>query len=101
MVGIAQHTFKQQPGMIQFFGICLTCSGQRLYEPKRAHVESAFLARQSVDTALRRITIHKTVADETSMAGTFKDSFDRAEHPRIRRSHEEHEGHNKERCVQV
>src|SRR5258706_3279603 len=101
MIGIAQHTFKQQPGVIQFFGICLTCSRQRLDEPKRAHVESPFLARQSVDIAVPRIAMHKAVADETSMAGTCKDSVYGAEHPRISRSHEEHERHNKERRVQV
>src|SRR5882762_2309540 len=87
--------------MIQFFGICLTRSRQRLYEPKRAHVESPFLAWQTVNTGLRRIAIHQAVTNETSMAGTFKDSVYGAEHPRIGRSHEEHERHNKERSVQV
>src|SRR5207244_3089848 len=101
MIGVAQYTFKQQPGMIQFFSICLTCSCQRLDEPKRAHVESPFLARQSVDTALRRIAIHQAVTYETSTARTFKHSVYRAEHPRIGRSHEEHERHDKERRVQV
>src|ERR1700676_1304423 len=45
--------------------------------------------------------MHEAVADEASMARTFKDSVYGAEHPRIGRSHEEDERHNKERRVQV
>src|SRR5437879_12023788 len=87
--------------MIQLFSICLTCSRQRLDEPKRAHVESPFFASQSVDTALRRIAIHKAVADETSIPRILEYGVNCAEHPRIGRSHEEHERHDKERRVKV
>ena len=68
MIGIAQHPFKQQPGLIQFFGKCLACAGQGLYQPKRAHVESAFLARQSVDAGLWRIAIYQAVAERVRRA---------------------------------
>src|SRR6202051_1411595 len=101
MIGITQHAFKQQSSVIQFFGICQTCARQRLYEPKGAHVKSAFLSWESVNPGLRRITMHKAVADEASMARTFKDSVYGAEHPRIGWSHEEEHGPNKERRVQV
>src|ERR1035438_320213 len=101
MIGITQHTFKQQSGLIELFGICQTCARQRLHQPKGAHVKSAFLSWESVNPGLRRITMHKAVADEASMARTFKDSVYGAEHPRIGWSHEEDERHNKERRVQV
>src|ERR1700682_2051222 len=45
--------------------------------------------------------MHKAVADEASMARTFKDSVEGSGHPRIGWSHEEDERHNKERRVQV
>src|ERR1700693_4665232 len=45
--------------------------------------------------------MHKAVADEASMARTFKDSVYGAENPRMGWSHEEDERHNKERRVQV
>src|SRR6202165_6249065 len=95
MVGITQYTLKQKPGLIQLFGICQTCARQRLHQPKRTHVESAFLSWESVNPGLRRITMHKAVADEASIARTFKDSVYGAEHPRIGRSHEADERHNK------
>jgi len=68
MIGIAQHPLKQQPGLIEFFGKCLAGAGQRLYQPERAHVESAFLARQSVDAGLRRIAIYQAIAEEAPVA---------------------------------
>src|SRR6266404_4898846 len=101
MIRIAQHSFKQQPGLIQLFGIRLTGARQRLYKPKRAHVESAFLAGKAVNTGARRIAMYKAVADKAPVAGTFKNRVYRAEHPRIGRRHEEDEGHNQERRVQV
>src|SRR5262245_61251189 len=79
MVGIAQHTFEEQHGLIQFFWIGLTCARQGLHEPERAHVESAFLARKSIDTGVRRVAVHETVADETTLAGALEDRFYRAE----------------------
>src|ERR1700758_2412994 len=50
MIRVSQHTFKQQTGLIQFFGICLTGARQRFHEPKGAHVERALLTRESVNT---------------------------------------------------
>src|SRR6202043_1770308 len=101
MIGITQHTFKQQPSLIQLFGICQTCTRQGLHEPKRAHVESAFLSRKPIDAGLRRIAIDKAVADEATLAGIFEDGSYGVEHPRIGRRHEEDERHDKERSIQV
>src|ERR1700686_3436633 len=101
MVGITQYTLKQKPGLIQLFGIRKTGASQRLYEPKRAHVESAFLSRKSINPGLRRIAIDKAIADETSISRILEDGVYGADHPRIGWSHEEDERHNKERRVQV
>src|ERR1700683_3555525 len=101
MIGITQYPFKEQPCLIQLFGNRQTRACERLYEPKRAHVESAFLAWESVNAGLRRITIYKAVANETSVPRILEDGVYGAEHPRIGRSHEEHERHDKERRVQV
>src|SRR6202047_5233442 len=101
MVGITQYTLKQKPGLIQLFGIRQTGAGQRFHQPKRAHVESAFLSRKSINPGLRRIAIDKAIADETSFSRILEDGVYCAEHPRIGWSHEEDERHNKERRVQV
>src|ERR1700684_3365677 len=101
MVGITQYTLKQKPGLIQLFGIRQTGASQRLYEPKRTHVESAFLSWEPINAGLRRIAIHKAVADEATLAGIFEDGSYGAEHPRIGRRHEEDERHDKERSIQV
>src|SRR5882762_8774707 len=101
MIGIAQHPFKQQPGLIQLFGKYLAGAGQRLYQPERTHVEGAFLARKSVDAGLRRITIYKAVADESAIPRILENGAYGAEHPRIGRSHEEDQRHDQKRCVQV
>src|SRR2546430_5127372 len=101
MIGIAQHAFKQQPGLVQLFGIRLTCPCQRFYEPKGAHVESAFLARKSVDAGLRRISIDKAVTEESAIARILENGAYGAEHPRIGRSHEEDQRHDQKRCIQV
>jgi hypothetical protein len=63
MIGITQPRFKQQPGVIQLFDICQPRARQGLHELKGAHVESAFLARKSVNAGLWGIAIHKAVAD--------------------------------------
>ena len=91
MIGIAQHSLKQQTGLIQFFGKSLAGAGQRLYQPKGAHVESTFLARQSVDAGLRRIAIYQAIAEKAPVAGILKNRIYRTNHPRIVRSHEEHQ----------
>src|SRR6202158_3644679 len=101
MIGITQHAFKQQPGLIQLFGICQTCAGQRLYEPEGAHIECAFLAWKSVNAGLRRIAIYKAIADQAPKAGIFEDGAYGAQHPWIGRRHEEDERHDKERGIQV
>src|ERR1035438_4375152 len=101
MISIAQHTFKQQPGLVKLFRKCLAGAGQRLHQPKGAHVESALLAWKPVDAGLRRITIYKAVADETSVPRILENGAYGAEHPRIGRRHEEDERHDKERRIQI
>src|ERR1700688_2807563 len=101
VIGIAKHTFKQHPGLIQLFGIRQAGARQRLYKPKGAHIESTFFARKAVNTGLWRIAAHQAVGDKAALTGTFKDCVYCAEHPRISRGHEEDERHNKERRVQV
>src|ERR1700693_3932264 len=96
MVGVTQNTLKQKPGLIQLFGIRQTGASQRLYEPKRTHVESAFLSWEPINAGLRRIAIHKAVADEATLAGIFEDGSYGAEHPRVGRGHEEDERHAQE-----
>src|SRR5258708_22949732 len=101
MIRIAQNAFKKQSGLIQPLGIRHACACQRFHKPKGAHVKSTFLARESVNTATRWIAIHEAVADKAPVTGAFKDSVYGAEHPRIGRSHEEDERHNKEGDVQT
>lgn len=86
MIGVPQHPFKEQPGLIQLFGKSQTRTRQRLYEPKRTQIEGAFLSREPVNAGLRRIAIYQAVADEAAMAGIFEDGADGAEHPRIVRA---------------
>src|SRR6202140_324850 len=101
MVGITQYTLKQKPGLIQLFGIRQTGASQRFHQPKRAHVESAFLSRKSINAGLRRIAIHKAIADETSISRILEDGVYGADHSRIGGCHEEDERHDKERRIQV
>ncbi len=91
MIRIAQNAFKQQSGLIQPFGIRQACACQRFHKPKGAHVKSTFLARESVNTGMRRIAMHEAVGDKALVTGAFKDSVYGAEHPRIGRSHKEDE----------
>ena len=67
---------------------------QRLYQPKGAHVESTFLARQTVNTGLRRIAIDKAVADETSIPRILEEAFMVLIIRGIGRSHKEDQRHN-------
>jgi hypothetical protein len=101
MIRIAQHPFEQQSGLVQPFGIRQACPCQRFHEPKGAHVKSTFLARESVNTGLRRTAMHEAVADKATVTGALKDGVYGAEHPGIGRSHEEDERHNKEGGVEV
>src|SRR5689334_15927809 len=101
MVGITQHSFEEEHGLIQFFWIGLTRACQRLYEPEGAHVERTFLARKSIDTGVRRVAVNETVADETTLAGALENSIYRAEHAGIVRSHKENQRHNKKGGIQV
>src|SRR6202049_4980811 len=101
MVGITQHTLKQKPGLIQLFDIRQTGPGQRFHQPKRAHVESAFFSRKSINAGLRRIAIDKAVADQTSISRILEDGVYGADHPRISGRHEENQWHDKERGIQV
>src|SRR5215472_13843842 len=73
MVGITQHTFEEQHGLIQFSRASLTGACQRLHEPEGAHVECALLARKSVNPAAWRIAIYETVANKTTLAWAFQD----------------------------
>src|ERR1700694_602398 len=82
MVGITQYTLKQKPGLIQLFGIRQTGASQRFHQPKRAHVESAFLSRKSITRIL-------------------EDGVYCADHPWISGRHEENKWHDKERGIQV
>src|ERR1700731_1010543 len=101
VVGVAQHTFKQQPGFVQLFRDSHTRASERLYEPKRTHIESTLRSRKSVNAGLRRIAIDEAVPDETSILRILADSIYGADHPRISWRHEKNEWHNKERRVQV
>src|SRR5579864_3690198 len=52
MIRVSQHTFKQQPGLIEPFGISLTGARQRFYEPKGAHVEGSLLTGEPVNSGI-------------------------------------------------
>src|SRR6202140_5268897 len=101
MVGITQYTLKQKPRLIQLFGIPQTGASQRFHQPKRTHVESAFLSRKSINPGLRRIAIDKAIADETSISRILEDGIYCADHPWISGRHEENKWHDKERGIQV
>src|ERR1700693_4544286 len=101
VVGVAQHTFKQQPGFLQLFRGSHTRASERLYEPKRTHIESSLRTRKSINAGLRRIAIDEAVADKTSIPRILADPVYSADHPRIGWRHEKNERHNKERRVQV
>src|SRR5262245_42142715 len=101
MVGITQHAFEEQHGLIEFFWIGLTRVRQRLYEPEGAHVERLFLARKSIDTGVRRVAVHKTVADEATLAGALEDRIYCAKHAGIIRGHKENQRHDKQGGIQV
>src|ERR1700732_1395907 len=101
MVGITQYTLKQKPGLIQLFGIRQTGAGQRFHQPKRAHVESAFLSRKSINAGLRRIAIDKAVADETAISRILAGGVYRADPHGLSGRHEQDEWRDKERGIQV
>src|SRR5579864_2206570 len=67
MIGISQHTLKQQPCLIQLFRKGLTGTGQRFYQPKRTHIESAFFAWKPVNPRLWWIAIDKTIANKAEI----------------------------------
>src|SRR5450755_69875 len=101
VVGVAQHTFKQQPGFVQLFRDSHTRASERLHEPKRTHVESTLRSWKSINAGLRRITIDKAVTDKTSIPRILANRVYGADHPRIGGSHKEDQRHNKERRIQV
>src|SRR5215469_9881139 len=101
MVGITQHAFEEEHGLIQLFRAGLTGACQRLHEPEGAHVESALLARKPIDTRVRRVAVHETVTDETTLAGALENGIYCAEHAGIVGSHEKNQRHNQKRRIQV
>jgi hypothetical protein len=78
-----------QPGFVQLFRESHTRARERLHEPKRTHIESAFFSRESVNAGLRRIAIYEAVADEAPAAWTFEDGTYGTEHPWISGGHVE------------
>src|SRR5207245_9242799 len=98
---ITDHTFKQQPCLIQLVVIRLTGARQHFNKPKGAHVESTFFTRESINTGMWRIAMHEAVADKPPLTGIFKDSVQRLEHPRVGWGHEKEKRNNKERRMQV
>src|SRR5258708_23609649 len=101
MVGITQHSLEEDHGLIRFFWYGLSRACKRLYKPEGAHVERAFLTGKPIDTGVRRVAVHETVADETTLAGALENSIYRAEHAGIVRSHKENQGHDKKGGIQV
>src|SRR5450631_786507 len=101
VVGIAEHTFKQQPGFLQLLRGSHTRASERLYEPKRTHIESTLRSRKSINAGLRWITIDEAVTHKTSILRILADRVYGADHPRISWRHEKNQRHNKEGCVQV
>jgi hypothetical protein len=67
MIRIAKHPLKEQPGLIQPFGIRQACACQRFHKPKGTH--GTFLARESVNSGIRRIAMHEAVADKAPRLG--------------------------------
>src|SRR5262245_51733969 len=94
MVRITEHAFKQQSGLIKFRGNRLAGPSQGFDEREGTHVESAFVAREAIDSRFGGVAVHKTIADETAVAWTLKNRIDRMQHPRIIGSHEKHKGHD-------
>src|SRR6516164_604525 len=101
MIGVTDHAFEEEHGLIKFLRLGLARAGQRLYEPERAHVERTLLTGKSIDTGVWRVTVHETVADETTLAGALENSIYRAEHAGIVRSHKENQRHDKKGGIQV
>src|ERR1700676_2984784 len=100
VVGIAQHPFKQQLGFVQLFRHSRTRASERLYQPKRTHIESTLRSLKYVNEGLRWTTIDETVTDKTSILRIRADRVYGTNHPRISGRQEKNEGHNKERRVQ-
>ena len=44
MIGIAEHLFEKQPGIIESGGICAAGAGEGFDKPEGAHVEGPFHA---------------------------------------------------------
>src|ERR1700722_8253990 len=101
MVGITQHSFKQQLGFVQLSRYSRTRASERFYKPKRTHIKSTLRSRESVNARLRRVAIYETVTDKTSISRILADRVYGADHPRIGGSHKEDQRHNKERRIQV
>src|SRR6516165_4706773 len=101
MVGITEHSFEEDYGLIQLLGIGLTRACQRFDQPEGAHVERAFLARKTIDAGVWRVAVHQTVADQTTPAGPLENSFYCAEHAGIVRSHKENQRHDEKGGIQV
>src|SRR6516164_9866432 len=101
MIGVTDHAFEEEHGLIKFLRLGLARAGQRLYEPERAHVERTLLTGKSIDTGVWRVTVHETVADETTVAGALENCIYRAEHAGIVRSHKENQRHDKKGGIQV
>src|SRR6202050_2428827 len=81
VVGIAQHPFKQQLGFVQLFRDSRTRASERLYEPKRTHIESTLSTRKSVNACLRRITIDEAVTGKTHLPRILADRVYCGDHP--------------------
>src|SRR4051794_38854282 len=74
MIGITEHSFEHNPGLVEFFRTSLTRACQRLHKPEGTHVECALLTRKSVNAGLRRITVDQAIANETTLTWVLEDS---------------------------
>src|SRR4029077_18829790 len=99
MIRITEHSFEQEPGLVELFRDSLPRARQRLHKPEGAHVECALFAGKSVNTGLRRVTINQAIADETAISWALEDRIHGAEHTRIVWGHEKYQRHDQERGI--
>ena len=85
MVGVPQHLFKDEPGLIKPRGIGSPGPGQRLDEPKRAEIESPFIAVEAVRGFRGVVAVHEAVGDQPPLGRRAVNGIEGLQHARVAR----------------
>ena len=100
MVGVAEHLFENQPGLIQGLRVVAAGPAHGLHQPESADVERAFVAHQPVRRGFQMVAIDQAVGHQPALFRGLVDGLQGFQHPRIGGGHKKDQGHHQVRGVQ-